>query len=53
MEKGGPYKEMRDLQEKRRARRRGRGARRHEGTLLTEEAVEADGAAGYGEEGYV
>jgi ATP-binding cassette subfamily B protein/subfamily B ATP-binding cassette protein MsbA len=53
MEKGGPYKEMRDLQDKRRARRRGRGARRHEGTVLTEEAVEADGAAGNGEEGYV
>jgi ABC-type multidrug transport system fused ATPase/permease subunit len=53
MEKSGPYKEMRDLQEKRRARRRLRGPHRHSGALATEEWGLGDGAAENGQEGYL
>jgi ABC-type multidrug transport system fused ATPase/permease subunit len=54
MEKGGPYKEMRDLQDKRRARRRRtRGAHQNDGAVATEEFVGSDGAAGNGQEEYL
>jgi ATP-binding cassette subfamily B protein/subfamily B ATP-binding cassette protein MsbA len=52
MERGGPYKEMRDLQEKRRVRRHAR-AHRYDGAVAAGELVPGDGAAGNGEEGYV
>jgi ABC-type multidrug transport system fused ATPase/permease subunit len=53
MEKGGPYKEMRDLQDKRRARRRLRGAHRHDGAVATEELVQGSSVAENGQEEYL
>jgi ABC-type multidrug transport system fused ATPase/permease subunit len=53
MNKAGPYKEMRDLQDRRRARRRLRGAHRHDGVAAAEEWWPGDGAADIGQEGYL